>query len=358
MTTCCSSANVLAKLLILGFTGLLLFSAVHHGMGTQSFPPTDGKLLTTSAGREIYYRCIGSDDQNPVVVLEGDTGQGIVDFMGLFETLQDTGLKICAWDRPGVGFSDYGYYEDMLRPQPVLEDFLEALGTSDSNYTGPYVFVGFGDGGRTVLEHATKTPSQVQSIILFDTLKPRFNQRALQTLTNMTKEDILDTLYLRLTEDSAVVELANFLAVPFGLAKPMYNPRNATKWSQNARKELAWFETTEKHWLQKQWKVDRSLDLLFEGQDIEIPKYRSKIPVNVVATGLNDDQIETQVCKPQKLSKEDCQLRKKMNQMAKEEKSNLAQNGKVVWCDQDDCLHDYFLYKNPRFSADQILALL
>ncbi len=81
----------------------------------QSFPPTeDGDFLFLDGieAPSVYYKCGGissgygneSDPQfkdSPVLVLHGNPDQGVGDFLGLADLMDEAGIRHCLWDRPG-----------------------------------------------------------------------------------------------------------------------------------------------------------------------------------------------------------------------------------------------------------------
>ncbi len=116
---CCSTLNAVAKTTVLLFTVLLFHGAILHGMGTQSFAPSQDAAIVLSSGVHVFYRCQrgNSTDENDfpgvTVVLHGNPDQGMGDFMGLSDMLIDEGTAVCVWDRPGIGFSGYALAENI-----------------------------------------------------------------------------------------------------------------------------------------------------------------------------------------------------------------------------------------------------
>lgn len=121
----------------------------------------DSASATLADGRKIHMVCMGQG--SPTVVLTA----GLGDWGAVWGKVQPTIAKttrVCAWDRPGAGFSS-----PSPKPQTVdnttadLEEALRAGGIK-----GPYVMVGHSLGGYESLLFTDKQRSEVAGMVLVD----------------------------------------------------------------------------------------------------------------------------------------------------------------------------------------------
>nr|WP_166179333.1 alpha/beta hydrolase [Altererythrobacter segetis] len=116
-------------------------------------------------GRALHMVCMGQG--GPTVILTAGAGDWSLTWSKVQPELAKT-TRVCAWDRPGFGFSD-----PPPRPQAVdetvgdLQAALEAGGIA-----GPYVLVGHSLGGYESLLFADREPGQVAGMVLVDPAFP------------------------------------------------------------------------------------------------------------------------------------------------------------------------------------------
>ena len=181
ITTFLMSVNVVSKTLVLAISCLLLNGAVLHGIGTQDFPPIDGKFLQMTSGHTIYYRCTGNSTTYPPVVILGNPEQGMADFLGIFDLIQsrEPELRVCVWDPPGLGYSEYTEPESAKEDQEDVVFFLKSL-SEDTQYSKPYFLMGFEKGGNAAEKMASDHPELVSEILLVETVGPNFYPRTVE----------------------------------------------------------------------------------------------------------------------------------------------------------------------------------
>jgi len=123
-----------------------------------------GQLVKLSGGNNLNIRCIGQG--SPTIVLTAGAGEQTLTWRALQSSLS-TMARVCAWDRPGFGFSD---------PIPTLDathltDSLEA-GVVAARIMPPYLLVGHSLGSFETLMFAFRHPDQVAGIVLIDPAGP------------------------------------------------------------------------------------------------------------------------------------------------------------------------------------------
>lgn len=148
----------------------LLASALGLGLAAPAFaaPPLRGEMVDIG-GRRLRILCEGPRTEKPLVVLEA----GIWGFAASWDAVQKklaaVGVRSCAYDRAGLGFSDPG-------PEPrdglsIVTD-LEAL-LKAAHEPGPYILVGHSMGGLHVRYFALRNPEEVKGLVLVDATSPR-----------------------------------------------------------------------------------------------------------------------------------------------------------------------------------------
>lgn len=119
-------------------------------------------------GRKLRLVCEGPEGAHPTVWLEHGAFGAATDFAAVQQKLSAKGLRSCAYDRAGLGYSDPG-------PAPrdgdaALAD-LEALMRAKGD-TGPYILVGHSMAGLHVRRFATAHPDRTLGIVLVDATTP------------------------------------------------------------------------------------------------------------------------------------------------------------------------------------------
>lgn len=122
-------------------------------------------------GRTLHMVCMGHG--SPTVVLSAGFGNwGAIWFKVQPVVARHT--RVCAWDRPGYGFSD-----PSKRPQTIdntVRDLAAAL--KAGHVPGPYVMVGHSLGGLESMLYADRHPDKVVGMVLVDSTLPGMLQMA------------------------------------------------------------------------------------------------------------------------------------------------------------------------------------
>lgn len=130
---------------------------------TVAAKPVNG--LVDIGGRSLYANCTGQ--KRPTVVLEAGMEEGHEDWDLVRKQLGD--LRVCAYDRAGVGNSDAA----TKRPRTatdVVADLHALLGALHE--PPPYLLVGFSFGGIYTQLFADLHPQEVAGMVLVDTVHP------------------------------------------------------------------------------------------------------------------------------------------------------------------------------------------
>lgn len=119
-------------------------------------------------GRSLRLVCEGPSSTRPTIWLESGAFSGAADWAAVQQKLTEEGLRSCAYDRAGMGWSDPG-------PEPrdgdAITQDLEAL-ISRSGERGPFVLVGHSMAGLYIRQFALRNPEQVVGLVLVDAVTP------------------------------------------------------------------------------------------------------------------------------------------------------------------------------------------
>lgn len=119
-------------------------------------------------GRSLRLVCMGPKSERPVVWMEAGAFSGAADFAAIQAKLTTKGLRSCAYDRAGMGYSDPG---PRPRDGDAITADLEAL-IARSGERGPFVFMGHSMAGLYVRQYAARHPEQVVGMVLLDAVTP------------------------------------------------------------------------------------------------------------------------------------------------------------------------------------------
>jgi len=130
--------------------------------------PPRGRMVDIGEGRHLRLVCEGPRSERPVVWLESGAFSGGADWAAIQQKLTAKGLRSCAYDRAGMGYSDVG-------PKPrdgnAIVGDLEKL-IAASGETGPFVLTGHSMAGLYVRQYALRNPGQVVGVVLVDAVTP------------------------------------------------------------------------------------------------------------------------------------------------------------------------------------------
>lgn len=130
--------------------------------------PRRGEMVDVG-GRRMRIVCMGPKDTGkPTIILEAGAFGFAADFGAVQEQLTAKGLRNCAYDRAGMGYSDPS-------PEPrdgiaIAED-LESL-LAAAKVAPPYIMVGHSMGGLRLREFAGRNPDKVVGVVLVDAATP------------------------------------------------------------------------------------------------------------------------------------------------------------------------------------------
>lgn len=160
------------RLLILALGGVIILvlawgaAAVAAEVASRSHAMR-GELVDIG-DRRLRLVCEGPSSARPVVWLEAGAFSGAADFAAIQSKLTARGLRSCAYDRAGMGYSDPG-------PKPrdgnAIAADLEAL-VAASGERGPFVLVGHSMAGLYMRQFALRNPDQVVGLVLVDAVTP------------------------------------------------------------------------------------------------------------------------------------------------------------------------------------------
>jgi pimeloyl-ACP methyl ester carboxylesterase len=134
--------------------------------------PMPGKLVDVG-GRGLHLRCAGSG--TPTVLLQPGAGEFSSNLGWIAPAVAGT-TRVCAYDRPGRGWSDPA---DAPQDGAALVADLHTL-LARAHVTGPYVVAGHSFGGLYTLAFAARYPDEVVGMVLLDSTAPK-------PATNLTK---------------------------------------------------------------------------------------------------------------------------------------------------------------------------
>ena len=159
-------------MLIRFFAGaiLALVLAVALGGCVTAFAgkPSPGGEFVDIGGRHLRLVCAGPESARPVVWFESGAFGQAEDFAVVQSRLVQEGVRSCAYDRAGLGFSDPG-------PRPrdgaaILAD-RDAL-IARAGVTGPFVVVAHSFGGLHARLWTASRPGEVAGLVLIDAAQP------------------------------------------------------------------------------------------------------------------------------------------------------------------------------------------
>lgn len=124
------------------------------------FPPTPGQRYDVG-GYNVHIYCMGQG--SPAVIVDVGLGDDSTDWLEIQQKVSAE-TKICVFDRPGYGWSDFGPQpRDSQRIAYELETLLPMAGLSP-----PYVMVGHSFGGYNIRVFTANNPDKVTGMVLVD----------------------------------------------------------------------------------------------------------------------------------------------------------------------------------------------
>ena len=150
--------------------GMIAYIAVGGAMSALAGSPHPrGKFYDIGGGRRLHMVCAGpARGDGPTVLFEAGAFGFSADWGVVQERLAAQGVRSCAYDRAGLGFSD---------PGPAPRDGLAIVGDLEkllavSGERGPFILCGHSMAGLHVRLFAARNPAKVAGIILVDATTP------------------------------------------------------------------------------------------------------------------------------------------------------------------------------------------
>jgi pimeloyl-ACP methyl ester carboxylesterase len=151
---------VLAVLVYVAFGGVMIAAA--------GPVPHRGEMVDVG-GRRMRIVCMGPQTSDkPVIILEAGAFGLAADFGTVQDQLTAKGLRNCAYDRAGMGYSDPS--PDPRDGVAIASDLEKLLAAA--HIPGPYVMVGHSMAGLRLREFSGRNPGKVIGVVLVDAATP------------------------------------------------------------------------------------------------------------------------------------------------------------------------------------------
>jgi pimeloyl-ACP methyl ester carboxylesterase len=145
---------------------VVLAVVVTFGNQTTADPPAQAGDLYRIGVEDLHLQCQGNG--TPTVVLLGGQGSSTITWSDFRERL-GPGVRTCAWDYPGVGWSTGAPMMTAARAATALDATLAAAAVPR-----PVVLIAHSIGGLTVRMFVGQQPQDVSGVVLFDPTVPSF----------------------------------------------------------------------------------------------------------------------------------------------------------------------------------------
>jgi len=148
---------------------LIAYVAVGGAMTAIAGAPKPRGQLYDIGGRRLHMVCAGPKEAaGPTVLLEAGAFGFSADWGVVQDKLAAAGIRSCAYDRAGLGFSDPGPKpRDGLNVEHDLEKLLAAAGEK-----GPFILCGHSMAGLRLRIFAARHPGLVEGVVLVDATTP------------------------------------------------------------------------------------------------------------------------------------------------------------------------------------------
>ncbi|CAF0707242.1 unnamed protein product [Brachionus calyciflorus] len=300
---------------------------------------------------KIHYFCDGPFSSNTTTfLLESDFTSSHLELMDIQKELVKQNQRCCIWDKASIGYSDY-LYSDMYNSDLYYSNFIKMLNESNM------VLVGFGDSASLVLENAPKLSDFINKIILVDAYPTRLKWNADAYARNWTNSKLNNQVNRYLEKKLSFNKLINSIGIPYGLVSLFMKVKNF-----DFSKEKNLFLLNEKVWLSEKNYLEQ---LSYEFDDLFKLNYTdhqifNSLSISHLMSSKSNEQIYKQLCAPRKYDANSkyCLYEKQMNRFIVSERKKMIKNGgKVYECDLVECNLEYFIYKNPEYTAKSLINL-
>lgn len=181
------------KMVLLGLAGLVaLWIGAGLAVVALSGPFEPSGRFVDIGGRKLRLVCVGAKSDQPVIWMEAGAWGLAADFAAIQQRLAEKGLRSCAYDRAGMGFSDPG-------PKPrdsaaIAADLAKLIAASGER--GPFVFMAHSMAGQHIRLYAGRHPDQVAGLVLLEATTPEMAespqaQRFLSRVQNVARASAL-----------------------------------------------------------------------------------------------------------------------------------------------------------------------
>lgn len=159
------ASRVLGAILLMGV--LVIAAGGVQAMAAPK-PALRGEMVDIGGGRRLRIVCAGPKSDKPLVVTESGIFGFAADWGAVQDRLAAEGIRSCAYDRAGLGFSDPGPEpRDGVAIAGDLEKLLVARGE-----TGPLILLGHSMAGLNTRLFILRNPGRVRGLVLADGMSP------------------------------------------------------------------------------------------------------------------------------------------------------------------------------------------
>lgn len=158
----------------------LVFWSVSIPLIAAEFPAIPGKRFDVG-GYQLHIHCSGSG--SPTVIVDVGLGDDSTDWTPIQQAVS-TNTRICVFDRPGYGWSDFG---PSPRTSNRIASELEIL-LEQAEIAPPYILVGHSFGGYNIRVFAANNPQMVAGMVLVDAShEDQYNQFKIKLPNNFNR---------------------------------------------------------------------------------------------------------------------------------------------------------------------------
>ncbi len=137
-------------------------------MVASAGPFTPSGRYIDIGGRKLRLVCEGPKTDKPVVWMEAGAFGLAADFAAIQEKLTAKGIRSCAYDRAGMGWSDPGPHP---RDSTAIVEDLEKL-IDASGERGPFILMGHSMAGLHTRLFAGRNPDKIAGLVLIEATTP------------------------------------------------------------------------------------------------------------------------------------------------------------------------------------------